>query len=383
MERHIEITSLAHGGDGIGRIEGQVCFVPYGLPGDALRVCIERKAKGVLWARIVGIETPSPVRQSVDCPAYERCGGCAWLHFSYPAQAEWKCRIVGDSLKRIAKLDTEVEWVEDASLRLGYRTRAEFHGTREGWGFHARQSHDVVPIASCPLCHPNLNAALRRLEGIRGHGDIEIAVNPEGDDVLVWSRRPSNALLKAFTQCDFDERSADRAMFLFDGAPIVNGTFSQASLLLNRTLRRVVRAQIGDPANLIELYCGNGNLTLDLPRGVRVRGYDHNGAAVRAAAALRADAYQAADERSFCDALAAEPWDVVLLDPPRTGAKAIAPSLAACHAARMVYVSCDPATLARDLAIICAAKWRLVRTVAVDLFPHTAHVETVCLLEHR
>src|SRR5690606_28505311 len=130
MDAVVDITGVAHGGDGVCRIDDRVCFVPYALPGDRLRIVVEREAKGVLWGVLADIVEPSPHRQDATgcCPVGRHCGACGWLHFAYPAQAEWKRRIVLDSLQRIARVEADVEWVEDPELRLGYRTRAEFHG---------------------------------------------------------------------------------------------------------------------------------------------------------------------------------------------------------------------------------------------------------------
>ena len=117
-------------------------------------------------------------------------------------------------------------------------------------------------------------------------------------------------------------------------------------MILNRVLKRVVRERVGTPERLLDLYCGNGNFSLDMPESTRVVGLDHSGAAVDAAARVRPDSYRVADEETFAQTLA-EPWDTIVLDPPRTGAKAIMERLARADAQTIVYVSCDPATLAR------------------------------------
>lgn len=381
METAVTITGAAHGGDGVGRIEGQVCFVAYALPGEVVRVRITRRAKQVLWGVIEEIVEASPHRVEAGCPYFGTCGSCDWLHFAYPAQAEWKRRIVSDCLARIARIDTEVEWVEDAGLRLGYRNRARFHADGGRLGFYARGTHDVVDIARCPLCHETLNAALERLRNADARGTIEVTANPEGDDVLVWTDEPQPRLKKTFSSTAWPRSADNRAQFLFDGHPIVNGTFSQVSLSTNRLLVRTVAELAGAPTSVLDLYCGNGNLSLSFAQTARVLGIDRNGPAVAAAAALRIGEYRAGNEAECAAALRSEGWDLVVLDPPRTGAKTIAVPLAESKAGAIVYVSCDPATLARDLRVFLERGWRLTRTVAVDLFPQTAHVETVCRLE--
>lgn len=364
------ITSVGHGGYGITRIEGQVCFVPYALPGDTIRGRIIRKTKGVLWGDVLEILEPSPDRTAAPCKCFGRCGGCNWLHFAYPAQGEWKRRIVHDCLKRIGGIEAEVGWLEEPTLRLGYRTRAEFQCAEGLVGFFAPNSHDVVDIASCPLCHPRLNEVLEGLKAAKPSQPVEVVVNPEGMDIQVWTRKPDRRLHGAFPE---------PKEFLFDGVPVVPGAFTQSSLLLNRLLVREVIRMVDVAEKVLDLYCGNGNFALRLSNARQILGIDHNRRAIDAAQAVGRGEFRSGDEVVFCEALRKN-WDAVILDPPRTGAKAIVPALAKCDTAAIIYVSCDPATLARDLKILVAAGWHVEEAVAVDIFPHTAHVETVCRL---
>ena len=362
------------------RVDGQVCFVPNALPGDVVQVRVARRTRGVLWGTIVTVVQPSAYRVEAACPHFGLCGGCNWLHFAYPAQGEWKRRIVEDCLRRIAGLECAAGWVEDARLRLGYRTRATFHSDRDRIGFYAGASHTVVPIERCPLCHDRLNDVLSDLRGRRIRNDVEVAVNPEGDDALVWTRRAERGLSGVGAVVESKGGKGDPAHFLCDGVPIVNGTFSQSSLLLNRTLLRVVHGMVGASDSLLDLYCGNGNLSLGLMPRMRIRGLDHNNTVIRVLRALGHDVYCTGDEGAFIRAIESE-RGVVLLDPPRTGAKVIVPALVGSKASRLVYVSCDPATLSRDIKALMSGGWQVSEVTAVDLFPHTAHVETVCRLD--
>ncbi len=377
----VAITAMAHGGDGIGRVEGQVCFVPYGLPGDRLRVRIKRRAKRAMWGEIVDILDASPDRCAAECPAFGQCGGCSWLHFAYPAQAEWKRRIVRELLQRLGGIEADPEWIEDASLRLGYRTRAEFHGDGAALGFYAQGSHTIVDITRCPLCHDRLNAALELLRETSIKGAVAVTVNPEGDETLIWTRFIRRSLRDRFPMTDTPQENGPRSRFIFDGVTIVNGTFCQASLLLNRLLVKAVHGYVGKPVSLLDLYCGNGNLSATLPQRTRVTGVDQNRAAVQSAREARNAEYRAGDEATMCKVIQEGDWECILLDPPREGAKAVAPAIAASKARAVVYVSCDPATLARDLRVICGGGWRLVRSAVIDMFPNTPHMETVCRLE--
>ena len=377
MTHEVEITGLANGGDGICRVEGEVCFVRYALPGDRVLLEVEAKSRGALRAVILEVLEPSPDRTQPSCGVFGRCGGCTWLHFDYPAQAEWKCRIVKDCFSRIGKIDVDVEWEEIPALRMGYRTRATFRRGGSRWGFYEARSHDVVDIPECPLCHPHLNAALGALRATDATGSVAITVNPEGDEVLVWSDEDATPLKEAFPLANSPRDAGRRESFLCDGVPVVNGSFAQSSLLLNRLLVRHVHALIGDARSVLDLYCGCGNFSLALADGRRIVGLDHDGAAIMAADRRDRGEYRVGDEEEFKTHIGDSAWDVILLDPPRAGAKRIMRTLATCDAEAIVYISCDPATLARDAAVLVRGGWSVDGLTVVDMFPHTAHIECV------
>ena len=384
MSETIEITTVAHGGDGIGRIDEQVCFVPYALPGDTVSVSITRKTKNALWAKIEKIVSPSPDRTQTSCPVYGECGACSWLHYKYPAQAQAKKKLVTEALARVAGIETDVKWVEDSDLRLGYRTRAEFHGDGEKLGFHRRGSHEIVDIRQCPLCHPKLNEALTKLREVGVKGGVTVTVNPEADDgeeVLVWSKFSKRKLKQYFPLAQTPKTEGGRMHFAYAGIPVVNGTFAQSSLLLNRLLIKETHAALGTPVSVLDLYCGSGNLSLTLPKTIEVIGMDHNKYGVKAADLKRKGAYLVGGEVKMKKLIAKGEVDTILLDPPRAGAKALVPALADSNVRAIVYVSCDPPSLARDLKILTQANWKLTQCTALDLFPNTPHVETVCRLE--
>lgn len=384
-EHVVEIASVAHGGHGVCRIDGQVCFVAYALPGDTLRVRVARQTKGVLWGEILEVVDASPDRLPVETKHFGACGGCTWLHFAYPAQAHWKLQIVRDALSRIGGIDTEPEWLEEASRRVGYRTRAEFHGKSGRLGFYALGSNEIRNTDPCPLLHPMLAQALERLQELRADGPVDVTVNPEDarplDAVMVWARRPpAQKVQDFFPVVGWAGKPGDAGYFVFDGVPVVNGSFSQASLLLNRMLVQKVHQMLDTPATLLDLYSGSGNFSLTLDGVVDVLGLDQNRDAITAANRLRPGAYRVADESDFLLELE-KPWEAILLDPPRQGAKEIVEALSASPAKRIVYVSCDPATLARDLKTLTGRGWRLAETAVLDMFPNTPHVETVCRLQ--
>ena len=380
MKEPVEISGVVHGGHGLVRLEGEVCFVPGALPGDVVRLGNVTRRRNVLWGVVDTLDAPSPHRGTPPCSCAAHPTACTWIHFAYPAQAEWKQHIIRDCLTRIGGLKPEVEWREDVEYRLGYRTRATFHSDGRLWGFYAPGTKRVMDRPSCALCHEQLNRALGQLRTVRMKGSVELIVNPEGADTLVWTRHPNASLRKVFPTVNHPRQKRPRDYFLFDGVPVVAGGFSQASLLLNRLLHGAVCEIVGDAERVLDLYCGSGNLSLRFADTAKVRGLDHNLAAITAAQDMGKGCYRLGDETAFQRALTEQQWDAVLLDPPRSGARPILNALADCDTGKMVYVSCDPATLARDLKHLTHHGWRLNRVIALDLFPHTPHVETVCEL---
>ena len=377
MGTTLYVDNLAHGGHGVGRIDRRVYFVPYAAPGDELEIDVVKETRGVRWAQIKQVLTPSPERQEPCCDRFGECGGCNWLHLQETCQLEWKRRIVNDCFQRIARLDIETD-IKPPTTWMGYRTRARFHGDGAHWGFYARGSHDVVDLEECPLCHPRLNEALRTLRQLPLRAAVEIIVNPDGHEVLFTAQRGLAKLKRLFAS---RQATASPAHFLYNGAPVVCGAFSQPSLLLNTQLIQTVHAAIGEARSILDLYCGAGNLSLGLTDHAQVTGLDHNAAAIQAASSLGRGDYHVGDESVIVEALCSGAWDVVLLDPPRTGAKQIADALAKADTQAIVYVSCDPATLARDARTLAEKDWRVVHATVVDMFPQTSHIETLCRLE--
>ena len=381
MSVEVTIVRLAHGGDGIGEIDGKICFVPYGLPGDVVEVKLVKNTKKFCRGKITKVITPSPDRIETTCPVFEKCGGCSWLHFDYPTQLEWKQKIIKICFEKLAKIDVEIAGLENPELRSGYRTRATFKGVNGRWGFYAAQSHEVVDIEECPLCHPNLNAALTKLRQSPLGGEVEVLANPEGEEVLVWTEEASEELQEDFPLAQSLEEEGTRHQFMFDDVPVVNGTFNQSSLELNRLLVNHVHSFLHDSDSILDLYCGSGNLTLGLNATATVVGLDKNGPAIQAADQTERGEFHIGNDKSFPDFIMRQHWGAIVLDPPRVGAKTIMDTLVKADTDRIVYVSCDPATLARDTAVLLKGEWEIHSVTALDLFPNTAHVETVCVFD--
>lgn len=414
----VEITGITGGGAGVGRLpDGRVTFVQRTAPGDEVEVrLVEERGR---WTRseLVTINRPAPGRREAPCPHYERCGGCTLEHLEYPAQLEAKSQIVGDALQRIGKLDIAPPEVVPSPDEFRYRNRVSFTLRREPGGvvagFHALEDPDtLVDIsADCLLPEPAVAEVWGRLrqawgddarrlpsgEELRltlrgsGAGDVTLTIDggyaPGRPDelidtvdglVAIWHRPASG---KRYRHLAGEESLRDR--WDEDELELSGDVFTQVNRKAAEALEAYVLDLVGrgSPAHVLDAYCGVGVYARRLERdGVRVTGIEAHPAAVR-------EAERAAPSSRFLhgrvEALLAEglPADAAILNPPRAGLAGDATAaLAANPPARVVYVSCDPATLARDLKRL-KGSYRVLEVRSFDLFPQTAHVETVVELE--
>jgi 23S rRNA (uracil1939-C5)-methyltransferase len=377
----LSIDSLAAGGEGVGRdTGGRVVFVPFAAPGDRLRVRVVEAHARFARAEIEAILSPGASRVSPRCRVFGDCGGCAWQHVAYPAQLAAKRAILRDALERIGGLAPPPIELMPSPAPYGYRGRARLVAQGGCVGFRRRRSHEPCPIASCPLLAPPLDAALAELAGRPALADGEWELALGGDGAVRTS---------ALAQPDPDARVAIAAAG--ERIELSPGVFAQANALLHDALARCVVEAAGAGGEALELFAGAGFFTLALARRfARVVAVESDARAVAdltrnlAAAGLRhVRALEARSETLLADARSQRVApEVVVLDPPRGGVGARASrDLARLPARRVVHVSCDPATLARDLRELAARGFALARVVAFDLFPQTPHVEAVAVLE--
>lgn len=347
-EAILEITDVAYGGAGIARHEGRVVFVPLTIPGETVRARIGKVTRSWMQAAAVEILTASPDRVSPPCPVFGRCGGCAYQQITYPRQLEIKTRQVAEALRRIGKFPAPaVEPAHPSPHSYGYRNRITVHVVPPHIGFRGTDPRKVIDIRACLLADDAVNAALARLR---------TKARP----------RPGPATLRA----DPEARGFRQVN---DGAADV--------------LARIVAEMAGTADLLVDAYCGAGFFAKRM-RGqfARVLGIDWDGRSIEAARENigPGEEYQAGDAAELLpDVLTAPRATVVLLDPPAQGvAPEVIGTLLETRPFRLVYVSCDPATLARDLAALSGG-YELRRAVPVDMFPQTASIETACLLEAK
>lgn len=417
------VTELAPGGDAVAHLEHggerRAVFVRGGCPGDTLDVDVDwstRPARG----RLVDVRTASADRAAAPCPYAARCGGCDWMHVSRTGQLAAHVAHVRAALPAAAR-GLEVR-AHPAPHDLAYRDRARLHA--RGAGGHAvvgpneARTRTPLDVDRCAVLDPALDAARARvaalLEGLHGTAEVSLALGTfeheprraSASVLLFDGTRPAPASLFAGAERAVRDGALAGVRVLSpgalrpavvgdptpwtvaaDGQPLrgAAGGFAQANPDVNALLGRRVAELAGDGAGkLVELYAGAGNLTVMLARRegpvVSIEAEPSSCEAARA----NLDARGLHARVTNADASAYEPSrsaPVVVLDPPRTGARAACERLAAGPTKRLVYVSCDTPTLARDLAIMCAGPW-IVRTVdALEMFPHTSHVEAIVSLD--
>ena len=384
----VTVTALAAGGDGVARDDqGRVTFVARAAPGDRVRVRVVQATSSFARAEIVEILEPASTRVEPPCKHFvEGCGGCAWQHVARAEQLLAKQTIVVGALRKLEGL--VVHDILDPGPPLGWRRRARFHVAGGKLGLFVLGSHRVLPIERCPQLEPELDEA-RAL--------IARSTPPDGELALIRSRDG-----KIVVGVERGWRGAERVVGKLGIAGAVAGDrvfgesvieveaelvagpwdFAQASALGNDALIATTRRVLGrGPGQLVELYAGGGNLT----RGLVADGWDV--IATDAAAPARTIPGVAFEVGLVQDVLvrivaarSSRPVDAVVLDPPRSGALEALDGIIDLAPQRIVYVSCDPATLARDAARLVAAGYRAVEAWPIDLMPQTAHVEVVLQL---
>ena len=378
----VEVERILPGGMGLAHAEGTTVFVSLAAPGDRVRVKIDRAQGELLFASIEEIITPSPVRVEPPCPYFGRCGGCDFQQLTYEAQLAAKAEIIRDCLHRIARLENIPEIMVMPSPReWRYRMRATWQIDREQRtvGYYERGSRHVCDVANCAVLQPELE---EKLEQVRATEWREFSPELKHLDVVAGENGVSFAPPFAeFHTHELSLRVGDE-VYQYNAE-----AFFQINPSLLGPLIEFALVDAGGERAL-DLYCGVGLFTLPLARRFkRVVGVESNRAAVRFArrnlqrAGLTNVGVINAGVAEWFRGDSVERVDFVLLDPPRAGAEAaVIKGIIDLRPTQISYVSCDPATLARDLRKLLGAGYVIDLIMAFDLFPQTHHVETVVRL---
>lgn len=437
----ITIEKIVNGGYGLGHIAGQVVLVRHVLPGETVRVKVKSPKKTHLIAELAEILDAHRQRRQPPCPHAGQCGGCDLQHAAYSLQLGIKKAILAELLQRatasLAKAADELADPLAAPAEFGYRQRLRLQVDSRGrLGYHRHQSHDIVAITDCPLASAMHNRILT-LCGIDSRAkklstlasEVEILENPDsGRAVLIFHlrRKPRPADLAAAKTLVTNSPEIEGVYLRGEGFPLLGpfwekggeranhrlhlsyppsptlphglalswevGGFCQVNLAQNRALIDTVLAfsQPQPGQRILDLYCGMGNFAIPLAlQGAEVHGIEGQAAAIRSATANAATYPEIAAtfRQSPIDVAVAEllgagiSYHCLVIDPPRAGAPELASALAKLTAQRLVYISCDPATLCRDLGQLLESGFSIRKIQPIDMFPQTHHIETVVLLE--
>ena len=439
QEHTVTIEGYGEGGMGVARIDGRVVFVHGALRGEKCRVLILKTLKNAAFAKAVEILEPSDARIAPDCPYFPRCGGCTFRHMRYEEELRLKKQRVQDNLARIGGSGVAVEEILGAQDTLRYRNKAQYPVSKNGAvGFYRARTHEVIECERCLLVRPEADAAAEALRAymqacrVAGYDEktgrglvrhLYVRSNAAGESLICvlvnGDKLPKEERLVALLRAACPKSVGivlgtntkkgnvilgDRYRTLWGEAWIEDTLCGRVFRLSVPSFYQVNRAQaerlyqkaiefaaLTGKETVLDLYCGAGTITLAMAgHAGRVLGAE---IVPEAVADARGNAARSGVENAefFCgDAsdvakkLAQEKLhpDVITVDPPRKGLAAdVVESIAAMRPERIVYVSCDSATLARDVKRFAELGYTAVRACAVDMFPRADHVEAVCLLK--
>ena len=441
QEHTVTIEGYGEGGMGVARIDGRVVFVHGALRGEKCRVLILKTLKSVAFAKVLEVLEPSSERMESDCPYFPRCGGCTYRHIRYEEELRLKKQRVQDNLSRIGGSDVTVEEILGAQDTLRYRNKAQYPVSKDGAvGFYRARTHEVIECEHCLLVRPEADAAAEALReymqschvagydektgrGLNRHlyvrsnaaGESLICVLVNGDKlpkedrlvallrdacpkctgiVLGTNTKKGNVILgdryRTLWGSDRLEDTLCGKTFKLSVPSFYQVNRAQAERLYAKTIEF---ADLTGQETVLDLYCGAGTITLALSdHAKKVLGAEIVPEAIddarenAARNGVKNAEFFCGDASDVAKKLARENLrpDVITVDPPRKGLAAdVVESIAEMQPGRVVYVSCDSATMARDVKRLADLGYTARRACAVDMFPRADHVETVVLLSHK
>ncbi len=383
----LALTDMAFQGGAIARHDGQVVFASYGLPGEEAVVEIERRHRDYLMGRVVEVLSPSPHRVEPLCPYFGTCGGCQWQHIDYSFQTELKARIAAEQLRRIGKFEQPPVAPTLAAQEIWhYRNHARFTAKARGeLGFVSLVRRRFVRIDECRIMHPWINEVLARLQGkCAGLHQVAIRYGVKTEEALIHPSLENIDDSIPSGQMSYTEEVLGKR-FRVSGASFFQVNTRQAEAMVEVVRERLALAE---DQTLLDAYAGVGTFAVLLaPYVKRVIAIEESPAAVADAVINQAGIknivfYQGKVEQILPE-LRGRP-QATILDPPRAGCHPdVIAAILKRPPARLVYVSCDPSTLARDLRALCGGGYRLLEVQPVDMFPQTFHIECVATLERE
>lgn len=421
----LTVETLVNGGAGLARHEGRVVFIPHTAVGDVVSCTVTKDKKKFLEAKLCETIQPSLARRQPICPVAGVCGGCQWQHLPYTEQLYWKEKLFRDSLVHQCGIAPDrILPILPASNEWSYRSRVQIkcRNTSAGFvtGFYRPKSHQIVSIQECPVVAPELNILLNQLRAAINYtafadhiSQIDLSVDDcscrsavihySGTDEVAFSEMLDkenlsvSLMIKGATEIKLLNVSGSQLMqIVVDNPPMLLryavGSFAQINLEQNRAMvDKVLKlAELDGSEKVLDLFCGMGNFSLPLARRTKqVVGVEDSAVSVKMARLNRHQNeienikfyHQSAEGALDCITNDDRP-DLLLLDPPRSGAFATMKKLVDKPAKKVVYISCDPQTLARDLKLLVTNGYELISSTPIDMFPQTHHCESMTLLRH-
>lgn len=415
-----KINGITHKGEGVGRIDGQAVFIPFALPGETVEIKITEQQKKYSRGTVLKIVNPSEHRTDPLCPYFGQCGGCAYQHVSYDEELRLKRQVVSQNLQRIGKLDIEAELVLGSADPWNYRNKVEWHLNKNDnefiMGYYDLTGANLIDIDWCPLLSKRLQETSSLLKEIIKvfttalEGEIVIRHSLYTDRVLiVFKKMPELETYQTVWQHIFNQHSFIQGIVSVNNNQVKSicgldyleekiGTnlyrisplaFFQVNTRQTQILYELIKELIGvtESQKLLDGYCGAGTIALYM--------------AEHAQQVLGLESFKPAVEDAFLNARLnkinnchfvcapcekflpknTEHFDLAVIDPPRAGCKpAVIQALTENKPNKIIYVSCNPSTLARDLKLFNENGYKPVLVQPVDMFPRTAHVECVTLM---
>lgn len=380
----IKIDSVAFGGEGVGRVDNFVVFVPFSAAGDELEVEVTQLKKKFVRARILRIIKESPLRTNPLCRYYGRCGGCCYQHLNYEYQLAIKKNQVEDAFRRIGKItDPPVRDTIASPVSYHYRGKAQFHAQddvreRQKFGFLDISGGKIVDIEYCAIMEETINKKLRDLRGSKS------LLHDDGSQLIIWSDSPANM--------PGDEESVVR---IVKGKKFIvprDGFFQANLYLIDQLVDEVCRLTGNAQMNtVVDACCGSGLFSVFLSScaeniiGIEISEKSVKYAQINAEnMSLENIRFIRGDIENVLQGEFTRPGDkidLIVLDPPRTGCeKEVLRAIAGLRPGRIVYISCNPATQARDVKYLNEYGYNLQSLLPVDMFPQTSHIEVIGLM---
>ncbi len=398
----LTLTTLTYGGEAMGRLpDNRAVFVPFGLPGERVRIRLTDEKRGFARGELVEVLEPSPERIAPRCAHFGICGGCHYQHLTYEAQLKAKAEILRDQLTRIGKLaNPPVNPTVEGSSPWNYRNHVQFHLTEDGrLGYVSVRGVEVISISECHLPEARINDLWPQLD-FEPETEIERVSLRDGDDLMLVLESESPAAP------ELELEAGISVVHLYEDHPVVmagDGAlrmrvldrdfqvsaasfFQVNTLVAEKMVGHVLSKLPTELDTVLDLYCGVGLFSAFLaPRCQRLIGIELSASACEDFA-VNLDEFEGAElyeglAEDVIPHLEADPA-LVLVDPPRAGLeRAVLDSILRLNPPTILYISCDPSTLARDAARLIAGGYRLVEVTPFDMFPQTYHIESISLFQ--